>query len=40
VFLASTGVIGEPLPAQRFDGVMQGWPQGCAGRFLDAAKAS
>src|SRR5262245_34694349 len=22
VFLASTGVIGEPLPAQRFDGVM------------------
>ena len=23
VFLASTGVIGEPLPAQRFDGVMQ-----------------
>ena len=24
VFLASTGVIGEPLPAQRFDGVMQG----------------
>src|SRR6187455_772366 len=24
VFLASTGVIGEPLPAQRFDGVLQG----------------
>src|SRR6187399_3583861 len=23
VFLASTGVIGEPLPAQRFDGVLQ-----------------
>ena len=24
VFLASTGVIGEPLPAQRFEGVMEG----------------
>src|SRR5215510_15962167 len=24
IFLASTGVIGEPLPAQRFDGVLQG----------------
>ncbi len=23
VFLASTGVIGEPLPAQAFDGVME-----------------
>ena len=23
MFLASTGVIGEPLPAQRFDGVME-----------------
>src|SRR5829696_3353270 len=23
VFLASTGVIGEPLPAERFDGVME-----------------
>src|SRR4051795_13351565 len=40
VFLASTGVIGEPLPAQRFDGVMQGLAeQATAGRFLDAAKA-
>jgi len=27
VFLASTGVIGEPLPAERFDGVMQGLAQ-------------
>ena len=40
VFLASTGVIGEPLPAQRFDGVMQRLAEGAApGRFLDAAKA-
>jgi len=40
VFLASTGVIGEPLPADRFDGVMdalvaQARPEG----WLDAAKA-
>jgi glutamate N-acetyltransferase/amino-acid N-acetyltransferase len=40
VFLASTGVIGEPLPAERFDGVMQGLAASAApGRFLDAAKA-
>ena len=40
VFLASTGVIGEPLPAQRFDGVMQDLAESAApGRFLDAAKA-
>ena len=40
VFLASNGVIGEPLPAQRFDGVMQGLADKAAsGRFLDAAKA-
>jgi glutamate N-acetyltransferase / amino-acid N-acetyltransferase len=40
VFLASTGVIGEPLPAQRFDGVMQGLVERAApGRFLDAARA-
>jgi glutamate N-acetyltransferase / amino-acid N-acetyltransferase len=40
VFLASTGVIGEPLQAQRFDGVMQGLAEKAApGRFLDAAKA-
>src|SRR6185369_12495268 len=40
VFLASTGVIGEPLPAQRFDGVMQGLADKAAsGRFLDAAQA-
>jgi glutamate N-acetyltransferase/amino-acid N-acetyltransferase len=40
VFLASTGVIGEPLDARAFDGVMEGLvadarPQG----WLDAAKA-
>jgi glutamate N-acetyltransferase/amino-acid N-acetyltransferase len=40
VFLASTGVIGEPLPAQKFDGVLTGFAQQAApGRFLDAAKA-
>ena len=40
VLLASTGVIGEPLPADRFDGVMQGLAAKAAGgRFLDAAKA-
>jgi glutamate N-acetyltransferase/amino-acid N-acetyltransferase len=40
VFLASTGVIGEPLPAKRFDGVMQGLAEKAApGRFLDAARA-
>src|SRR6266496_1708268 len=40
VFLASTGVIGEPLPAERFDGVMTGLAQDAvAGRFHDAAKA-
>jgi len=40
VLLASTGVIGEPLPAKRFDGVMQGLAEKAApGRFLDAAKA-
>src|ERR1700741_1087914 len=40
VFLASTGVIGEPLPAQRFDGIMQGLAEKAApGRFFDAAKA-
>jgi len=40
VFLASTGVIGEPLPADRFDGVMQGLAaKATPGRFLDAAKA-
>ena len=40
VFLASTGVIGEPLPAQRFDGIMQQLAkQAAPGRFLDAAKA-
>ena len=40
VFLASTGVIGEPLPAQRFDGVMQQLAdQATPGHFLEAAKA-
>lgn len=40
VFLASTGVIGEPLDATKFDGVMQTLVRDAApGRFLDAAKA-
>jgi glutamate N-acetyltransferase/amino-acid N-acetyltransferase len=40
VFLASTGVIGEPLDASKFDGVMQTLVTGAAPlRFLDAAKA-
>jgi len=40
IFLASTGVIGEPLNAKAFDGVMDGLVAGAEpGRFLDAAKA-
>src|SRR5436305_13971784 len=40
VFLASTGVIGEPLPAERFEGVIEALAEKAApGRFLDAAKA-
>ena len=40
VFLASTGVIGEPLDATKFDGVMQTLvTEAAPGRFLDAAKA-
>jgi glutamate N-acetyltransferase / amino-acid N-acetyltransferase len=40
VFLASTGVIGEPLDATKFDDVMQTLVTDAApGRFLDAAKA-
>src|SRR5471032_3062506 len=40
IFLASTGVIGEPLNAQAFDGVMDGLVAGAqAGRFYEAAKA-
>jgi glutamate N-acetyltransferase/amino-acid N-acetyltransferase len=40
VFLASTGVIGEPLPANRFDGVLDKLAQKAGpGRFHDAAKA-
>ncbi len=40
VFLASTGVIGEPLKAQAFDGVMEGLvARAQAGDFLAAARA-
>jgi glutamate N-acetyltransferase/amino-acid N-acetyltransferase len=40
VFLASTGVIGEPLQAQKFDGVLDKLVEDSApGRFMDAAKA-
>ena len=40
VFLASTGVIGEPLKAQAFEGVMDALARdAAAGRFHDAAKA-
>jgi len=40
IFLASTGVIGEPLKAEAFDGVMEGLVAGAAsGRWHDAAKA-
>ncbi len=40
VFLASTGVIGEPLDATKFDGVLQSLAGETApGHFLDAAKA-
>jgi glutamate N-acetyltransferase/amino-acid N-acetyltransferase len=40
VFLASTGVIGEPLKASAFDGVMEAMvADASAARFLDAAKA-
>ncbi|MEX0697109.1 MAG: bifunctional glutamate N-acetyltransferase/amino-acid acetyltransferase ArgJ [Dongiaceae bacterium] len=40
VFLASTGVIGEPLPARQFAGVMGGLVAGAApDRWLDAARA-
>src|SRR5262247_3338046 len=40
IFLASTGVIGEPLDARAFDGVMDGLvADATGGRFLDAAKA-
>jgi len=40
VFLASTGVIGEPLKAQAFDGVMEGLVASAqAGNFLAAARA-
>ena len=40
IFLASTGVIGEPLDATKFDGVLSTLAQDAEeGRFLDAAKA-
>jgi glutamate N-acetyltransferase/amino-acid N-acetyltransferase len=40
VFLASTGVIGEPLDAEKFEPVMTGLAQRARpGDFLDAAKA-
>ena len=40
VFLASTGVIGEPLDASKFAPVMEGLAAGAkAGEFLSAAKA-
>ena len=40
IFLASTGVIGEPLDATKFDGVLLSLAQGAEeGGFLDAAKA-
>jgi len=40
IFLASTGVIGEPLKASAFDGVMDGMVMTAQpGRFLDAARA-
>src|SRR6266853_5219839 len=40
VFLASTGVIGEPLPADRFQGVMEHLAQSATpGRFHEAAQA-
>jgi glutamate N-acetyltransferase/amino-acid N-acetyltransferase len=40
VFLASTGVIGEPLKAAAFDGVMDGLvASAAAGRWQDAARA-
>jgi glutamate N-acetyltransferase / amino-acid N-acetyltransferase len=40
VFLASTGVIGEPLKASAFEGVMESLAQGAApGRFHEAAQA-
>ncbi|MGO9359762.1 MAG: bifunctional ornithine acetyltransferase/N-acetylglutamate synthase, partial [Xanthobacteraceae bacterium] len=40
VFLASTGVIGEPLDARKFDGVLDTLAREAApGRWLDAARA-
>lgn len=40
VFIASTGVIGEPLDARKFDGVLEGIvAKAEPGHFLDAARA-
>jgi glutamate N-acetyltransferase/amino-acid N-acetyltransferase len=35
IFIASTGVIGEPLPAERFEGVLAD----CAGRAMEGSAA-
>ena len=39
VFLASTGVIGEPLDAQKFDGVLGNLASATAGDWMAAARA-
>ncbi len=40
VFIASTGVIGEPLDARKFDGVLEKlMAEAAPGHFLDAARA-
>jgi len=39
VFLASTGVIGEPLDARKFDGVLQDMSGRMTASWLDAARA-
>jgi len=40
IFLASTGVIGEPLDAEKFEGVLEDLAaRASPGRFLEAAKA-
>ena len=39
VFIASTGVIGEPLPIQRIEGALAGLCSGPQARFEDAARA-
>src|SRR5436190_13793341 len=39
VFLASTGVIGEPLDASKFDGVLASLAKAAPGDWMDAARA-